>query len=182
MKRALRSKAMHVRDEIHANLGDSADDIIAVRGLPVSARIVSGFHPYKTEISTLVLLDRLSNEDWQTALPVVQGKGLPLIFRAWRPGEALVSGLWDIKIPPESAGIVEPDVLLVPMLAFDRRGYRLGYGGGFYDRTLAQLRARKAVTAIGIAYHGQGVEEVPHDDLDQRLDYIMTERDTFRCG
>lgn len=182
LKSALRSKAMQVRDEIHAKLGDSADAIIAARGLQISGHIVSGFHPYKTEISTLALLGRLSREGRQTALPVVQGKGLPLIFRRWVPGEGLISGLWGIQIPPESEPIVEPDVVLVPMLAFDRKGYRLGYGGGFYDRTLAELRAKKAVTAIGIAYHGQGVEEVPHDELDQRLDYIMTERETFRCG
>jgi 5-formyltetrahydrofolate cyclo-ligase len=182
LKRAMRSEAMKRRDAIHAELGESADLAIASRDLPVAGAAVSGFHPYKTEISTLPLLDRLAREGWLTALPIVQGKGLPLIFRSWKPDELLVSGLWDIQIPPDTRPIVEPDVLLVPMLAFDAQGYRLGYGGGFYDRTLAALRAKTSVTAIGVAYEAQGMEEVPHDHLDQRLDYIMTERRTFRCG
>ncbi|MBL8906323.1 MAG: 5-formyltetrahydrofolate cyclo-ligase, partial [Rhizobiales bacterium] len=75
---------------------------------------------------------------------------------------------------------VHPDVLLVPMLAFDRRGYRLGYGGGYYDRTLAALRVLKPITAIGIAYSGQEIAEVPHGSWDEPLDWIMTERGAFR--
>ena len=97
-------------------------------------------------------------------------------------GEPLVSGVWDIQIPPDTAAEVVPDVLLVPLLAFDLQGYRLGYGGGFYDRTLDKLRALKPVTAIGIGFAAQQVETVPHDHLDQRLDYVMTEKATLRCG
>ena len=86
------------------------------------------------------------------------------------------------KVPPEEAPEVLPDVLLVPLLAFDREGFRLGYGGGFYDRTLEKLRALKKVTAIGIAYAGQEMDTVPRDAFDQRLDWIMTEKETFKCG
>lgn len=181
-KRELRAKAMAVRDALHAAIGPSADAALGARGLPFDGLNVSGFHPFGSEISVLPLLGVLARAGRVTCLPVVLGKGLPLAFRQWTPGEDLVKGIWGISIPAATAAAIEPDVLLVPMLAYDRRGYRLGYGGGFYDRTLVHLRAKKSVTAIGIAYHGQGVEEVPHDDLDQRLDYIMTERDTFRCG
>jgi 5-formyltetrahydrofolate cyclo-ligase len=181
-KREMRGRQIAVRDALHDAIGADANAALAARGLPVEGRIVSGFHPFGSEISTLPLLGILARKDCVTALPVVQGKGLPLLFRKWAPSEELVSGIWQIPIPPETADEVEPDVLLVPMLAYDLRGYRLGYGGGFYDRTLALLRAKKPVTAIGVAYHGQAVEDVPHDDLDQRVDYIMTERETFRCG
>jgi 5-formyltetrahydrofolate cyclo-ligase len=179
LKRLARRKAHQVRDGINA--GEGAGAVLAARGLPVQGKIVSGFHPYKSEISTLALLGRLAGEGHITALPVVVSKNLPLIFRQWAPGGPLISGLWDIQIPAESAAIVEPDVLLVPMLAFDRKGYRLGYGGGFYDRTLAKLRTLKPVVAIGVAYHAQAVDDVPHDSHDQPLDFIMTERETFKC-
>ena len=167
-------------------MGAGAGSVLAARGLPVTRnsqhQIVSAFHPYLSEISTLELLVKLAAEGWTTALPVVVGKELPLKFRRWVPGDAMVSGLWDIQIPVETAPEVEPDVLLVPMLAFDRKGYRLGYGGGFYDRTLAKLRALKKITAIGVAYAGQEVDSVPHDAHDQPLDWIMTEQETFKCG
>ena len=115
-------------------------------------------------------------------LPVVIGADQPLLFRAWTPGETLAPGVWDIPIPPETAAEVLPDVLLVPMLAFDRQGYRLGYGGGFYDRTLEKLRAFRRVWAVGVAYAAQEVEAVPRGDHDAPLDYVMTEQETFTCG
>ena len=159
---------------------------MAVRGLPVTRNsqnnIVSAFHSFDTEISTFELFDKLVAEGWITALPVVIAKNTPLVFREWAPGDALVLGRWNIKVPPEEAPEVLPDVLLVPLLAFDREGFRLGYGGGFYDRTLEKLRTLKKVTAIGIAYAGQEMDTVPRDSFDQRLDWIMTEKETFKCG
>ena len=166
-------------------MGAGSGAALAARGLPVPRgsqnQIVSAFHPYMSEISTVELLGKLVAEGWTTALPIVVGKELPLMFRRWVPGEPLVSGFWDIQIPAETAPEVQPDVLLVPMLAFDRKGYRLGYGGGFYDRTLAKLRALKKVAAIGVAYAAQEVDEVPHGEYDQPLDWIMTEQETFKC-
>src|SRR5947207_15918028 len=100
----------------------------------------------------------------------------PLTFRAWAPGEPTGRGIWDIHIPLETAVEVDPDVLLVPMLAFDKRGYRLGYGGGFYDRTLRELRKLKPIEAIGISYAAQEIDEVPHGDHDEPLDWMLTER------
>ncbi len=182
-KRIARSAAAKARASAHAKAGDAAGLALAKRGLPcdhrMGRRVASGFQPYKSEISVLPLLAKLLADGWVTAMPVVVGKGEPLVFRAWAPGDQMVPGIWDIPVPPESAEQVEPDLLLVPMLAFDRRGYRLGYGGGFYDRTLELLRSHKPVTAIGVAYAAQEMEEVPHGPHDQPLDWIMTEKDSF---
>ncbi len=92
------------------------------------------------------------------------------------------TGVLKILVPLASAPEVEPDVLLVPLLAFDKAGYRLGYGGGFYDATLAMLRAKKTITAIGVAYSGQEVADVPHEAHDMKLDYVMTEKGIVKCA
>ena len=186
IKRLARSKATLTRLDVHEIAKHGAGAALAARGLPVARNsqtsVISAFHSFDTEISTFELFDKLVAEGWTTALPVVVAKNTPLVFRQWAPGEALVLGRWNIKVPPEEAPEVLPDVLLVPLLAFDRKGFRLGYGGGFYDRTLEKLRALKKVTAIGIAYAGQEMDTVPRDDFDQRLDWIMTEKETFKCG
>ncbi|HMT14743.1 MAG TPA: 5-formyltetrahydrofolate cyclo-ligase [Aestuariivirga sp.] len=186
IKRVARDQAMATRQAAFRAEGATAGAILAARGLPVGlgcgARVVSGFHAFGDEITVLPLLAKLAQAGWITCLPVVVKKGQPLEFRAWAPGEALVPGRWNIPQPPEGATVVEPDVLLVPLLAFDRQGYRLGYGGGFYDRTLAGLRAHKSITAIGVAFAAQEVQAVPRESFDEKLDYIMTERECFRCG
>lgn len=186
IKTSARKAAAQRRAEAHATLRDSAGEVLAARGLPAAAsqppRIISGFIPYKSEISTVALLNRLRHDGWRTALPVVVGEGLPLVFRLWQPGEPLVPGVWDIPIPPATAAEVDPDVLLVPGLSYDRAGYRLGYGGGFYDRTLEKLRKAKPVLAVGVAYHAQLVDQVPRGGHDAPLDYILTECETITCG
>lgn len=185
-KRLARQAAARRRAEAHAGLKDQAGAMLAARGLPEPlARqlgLVSGFVPYKSEISTLPLLERLEREGWQLALPVVVAENAPLVFRAWSAGAPLVPGVWDIPVPPDAAAEVVPDVLLVPMLAYDRLGYRLGYGGGFYDRTLEKLRRLKPVVAIGVAYAAQFMDGVPRGVHDAPLDFVMTEQETFRCG
>ena len=186
IKRQARGEASRRRAAAHELLRESAKRALAERGLPFAKtprqQIVSGFFPYKSEISTLPLLKRLAGEGWTIAMPVVIGEGLPLTFRAWAVGEPTVPGIWNIPVPAETAPELLPDVLLVPMLAFDAKGYRLGYGGGFYDRTLVKLRALKPVVAVGVAYAGQEVAEVPRASYDQPLDYVMTENATFTCG
>jgi 5-formyltetrahydrofolate cyclo-ligase len=186
IKRKARAAAAKNRVVAHERLKDQAGLAIAGRGLPpelgLDGGTVSGFIPYKSEISTLPLLGVLAGSGWQTCLPVVIGEGQPLLFRSWRPEEPLVPGMWGIPMPPETVSEVEPDVLLVPMLAFDRAGYRLGYGGGFYDRTLEKLRKGKRVVAIGVAYHDQMVDQVPRGEHDAPLDFVMTEQETFKCG
>ena len=183
IKRLTRDYAAKARARAHERLGERAGIALAERGLPgVTGKIVSGFLPYRTEIDVMPLLKRLNREGWRSALPVVMGKGVPLLFRNWTHGDEMVRGVWDIPVPPEEAGEVLPDVLLVPLLAFDRQGYRLGYGGGFYDRTLHKLRGLKEIVAIGIAYAAQEVDAVPRGPYDQPLDWVMTEAETFRCG
>lgn len=186
LKRKARGDASRARAVAHEREHDSAKRRLAERGLPFvrqpQYRVISGFFPYKSEISVLPLLTRLAGEGWTLAMPVVIAEGEPLIFRQWRAGEATVPGVWNIPVPPETAPELLPDVLLVPMLAFDRKGYRLGYGGGFYDRTLVKLRQAKPVVAAGVAYAAQEVPEVLRAPYDQPLDYVMTERETFQCG
>ena len=179
-KRRARTAANALRMQAHKTLGERAGLMLAQHELPIDRKdgsaSVSGFYPYQAEINVLPLLARLVSEGWQTALPVVMAKGEPLTFRAWAPGEPTGRGIWDIHVPLETASELRPDVLLVPMLAFDRRGYRLGYGGGFYDRTLAELRKLKPVVAIGVAYAEQEMDEVPIASYDEPLDWILTER------
>lgn len=185
-KKAARAAAAKLRAVAHESLKDHAGEALARRGLPdgmgLPPGIVSGFIPYKSEISTIPLMNSLRRAGWKTALPVVMAPGEPLVFRLWQPGEPLVPGVWDIPVPGEQAASVEPDVLLVPGLSFERSGYRLGYGGGFYDRTLEKLRQSKSVTAIGVAYHAQLAEQVPKGPHDAPLDFIMTDEETIRCG
>lgn len=179
-KRRARTAANAARMQAHKTLGERAGLMLAQHELPVVCNngltSLSGFYPYQDEINVLPLLARLVSEGWQTALPVVMAKGAPLTFRAWAPGEPTGRGIWDIHVPLETSPELAPDVLLVPMLAFDRRGYRLGYGGGFYDRTLAELRKLKPVVAIGVAYAEQETDEVPVASYDEPLDWILTER------
>ena len=142
-------------------------------------RVVSAFHPIGEEPDTLPLIAALAAEGFATALPVVAGRALPLTFRLWRPGEPTRSGTMAIRQPFESAPAVEPDLLFVPLACFDRRGHRIGYGAGYYDRSLACLRARKAIRAVGVAYGVCEVPAVPYEEHDQSLDAIVTERETI---
>src|SRR5262249_13347195 len=129
--------------------------------------VVSGFWPIKEEIDIRPLMIELVNQGCQLCLPVVQGKGLPLVFRAWRAGYPLQAGVFGALQPSTKREVGEPDALIVPLLACDEEGWRLGYGGGFYDRTLAGLRGKKAVTAVGVGFDEQLVPKVPHGPGDQ---------------
>jgi 5-formyltetrahydrofolate cyclo-ligase len=186
IKAEARKAAAKARNAAHVILKDEAPLQLAGHVFPVqptvSRKIVSAFFPYKSEIDARPLLGKLAGEGWTTCLPIVIALGEPLIFRRWLPGEPTVPGVWDIPRPTDDAQLLEPDVLLVPLMAFDRLGYRLGYGGGFYDRTLELLRAKKTIIAIGVAYAAQEVDSVPHDSHDQALDFIMTEKGVFACG
>ncbi len=184
-KRKLRKKAGERRKALHEQLADEARRRLKDTGLDFLDRetggVVSGFHPYGSEIDCTALLHRLSKEGWKTCLPVVTGPAQPLIFREWGRDEPLEGGAWDIPVPGEDAAEVKPDILLVPLLAFDAEGYRLGYGGGFYDRTLELARSERKIVAIGVAFSGQEVKRVPHGDLDQPLDWMLTELGAKRC-
>jgi 5-formyltetrahydrofolate cyclo-ligase len=138
--------------------------------------VVAGFWPIAEELDIRPLMIELINQGCQLALPVVVAKKQPLVFRAWRPGDPLEAGAFGTLQPTARRAVVEPEVLIVPLLAVDEEGWRLGYGGGFYDRTLEALRARKRVIAVGVAFNEQIVPEVPHDPNDQRLDWLLTDK------
>lgn len=138
--------------------------------------VVAGFWPMAEELDIRPLLMELANQGCQLALPVVAAKKQPLVFRAWRPGDPLEAGAFGTLQPTAKRAVVEPEVLIVPLLAVDEEGWRLGYGGGFYDRTIEALRARKRVTTIGVGFNEQIVPEVPHDLNDQRLDWLLTDK------
>ena len=137
---------------------------------------VSAYWPMRDEIDPLPAMRALHARGHPVALPVMTGKDRPLIFRAWHPDQELVDGGFGTKMPPADAPEVQPQILLAPMLAFDGAGYRLGYGGGFYDRTLAKLRGLNSLTrGVGLAFAGQRVEALPRGRYDQPLDMIVTE-------
>ncbi|HLS69639.1 MAG TPA: 5-formyltetrahydrofolate cyclo-ligase [Kiloniellales bacterium] len=179
IKQTMRHEAEERRAEAAAAADAAAPDRLAQNVLDAvttwPGAIVSAYWPMRDELDPLPALKMLGAKGHPTCLPVVIGNNQPLVFRSWKPDQPLVTGVFGTSEPPPEAPEVEPDLLLVPLLAFDRRGYRLGYGGGFYDRTLVALRARKAITAVGIAFAKQEVPEVPHDELDQRVDLIATE-------
>ena len=177
-KAELRKQSRARREALPVMEQSAAAQTIAARGLAVPAgAVVSGYSPLRFEISPLPLMRRAADAGAQLALPVVQGRGSPLIMRAWSFGEALGSGVWGIREPKPEAPEVFPDILIVPILAFDRAGYRLGYGAGYYDMTITRLRAMKPITAIGIAFAAQEIAEVPKTPRDARLDLVLTERE-----
>lgn len=145
--------------------------------------IVSLYHPMRDELDTRPLIDALVAEGTAIALPVVERRHAPLGFRRWRPGDTMIPGAYGEAIPAADAPRATPDILVVPLLAFTRAGGRLGYGGGYYDRTLEALRAAgRRPLAIGYAYAAQEVDVLPLSPLDQPLDRIVTEREAILCA
>jgi 5-formyltetrahydrofolate cyclo-ligase len=150
---------------------------------PTGHRVVAGYWPLGSELDVRPLLMRLAAVGIDIALPVTRAADLPLEFRRWRPGDTLEQGAHGVLQPGPAAPVVTPTLLLVPLLAFDADGWRLGYGAGYYDRTLAELRRRLLDTpplAIGIAYAIQEMESLPRHAGDQQLDAVVTERATRR--
>jgi len=181
-KAALRREALAHRDTMPAELRQAAAETIARRDFPLDIRpgvLVSGFSSIGTEINPLPLMRRLADRGARLALPVVVGRGRPLALRAWAFGEPLEKGQWGIREPRPDAPKVDPDIVLTPLAAFDRTGHRIGYGAGYYDMTLAGLRARKRIVAVGLAYAAQEIAVVPATSRDARLDLVLTEREVI---
>ncbi len=181
-KADLRREAAARRDALPAEERRAAAEAIAARAFPLPVApgaVVSGFMPMKSEINPLPLLQKLSNVGARLALPRIVGRGHPLSMRAWEFGAPLERGQWGIREPRADAPEVDPDILIVPLLAFDRAGYRLGFGAGYYDMTLTALRARKTIAAVGIAFAAQEVPAVPRTERDARLDLVLTEREVI---
>lgn len=141
--------------------------------------VVSGTSPIKQELDPRPLMQVLAEKGMRLCLPVIGLPGEALIFRAYKPGEPLIPGQWGIGAPQTGKEELVPDLLLCPLLAFDRAGRRLGYGGGYYDITLKNLREKKSIQAFGLAYAVQEVEEVPVGQFDQKLDAIVTEKEVI---
>lgn len=166
------------RGEAGLRLAAYADPLISTCRLATGRPpgVVAAFIPMRDEINPLPLLSALIASGWTGALPVVVARDKPLQFRSWSIGDALEDGPFGTRQPTADAALVEPDLLLVPLLAYDARRHRLGYGGGYYDRTLAHLRIAKTVLAAGVAYSAQERESVPVDPWDAPLDLVLTER------
>jgi 5-formyltetrahydrofolate cyclo-ligase len=181
-KERLRPEAQARRDALPAEARKVAAEMIAARAFPLkikSGTVVSGFMPLKSEINPLPLMQKLAEQGALLALPRIVSRGSPLSMRAWEFGGRLDRGQWGIREPKADAREADPDVLLVPLLAFDRGGYRIGYGAGYYDMTIKRLRGLKAVAAVGIAFAAQEVSEIPKTPRDERLDLVLTEREVI---
>ena len=170
MDKAAIRREMLARRTVMARPGDMTGHLEAALG-PARGRTLAGYAAMRAEIDPMPLLAR-----WEgpVCLPVVAGKGRPLLFRSWTPGAPLVPGAFGALVP-EEGDEAEPDALVVPLVAFTSRGDRLGYGGGFYDRTLKRLRARAPVLAVGFAWSGQQAHALPLEPTDQPLDAVATE-------
>jgi 5-formyltetrahydrofolate cyclo-ligase len=183
-KAELRRAALARRDTLEPQARAAAAEDIAARPLPVDVRpdtVVAGFSAIRSEINPMPLLRRFAAAGARLALPTIVGRGKPLLFRSFAFGEELRRGQWGIREPAPDAPAVDPDVLLVPLACFDRRGYRIGYGAGYYDLSLNALRAKKPVTAIGLAFAAQEIDAVPALSHDARLDLVLTEREVIHC-
>ena len=145
----------------------------------MAGKIVSGFSPMKTEINPMPLMRKLADAGARLALPAIAGRGKPLIMRAYVFGDEFTRGQWGIREPKPEAAERDPDILIVPLAAFDRQGHRIGYGAGYYDMTIRGLRARKNVTAIGVAFAAQEIDRVPATERDEALDLVLTENETI---
>lgn len=186
-KAALRKSMMAARRTVHRARGAAAAEAVAERFVaaladPLSARpVVAGYWPMADELDVRPLLDRIAALGCPIGLPIVTPRGTPLVFRAWRPGAAMAAGVFGTS-HPASDEEVTPHLVIVPLLAFDCAGRRLGYGGGYYDRTLSTLRRGGPVLAAGVAYDVQEAERVPTARSDEPLDWVITETRAIRVA
>lgn len=170
-KAAARKAAFAARKDAFARGQGQAAELLADWLAPHRGKVLAGYMAMRTEIDPAAAM--IAHQG-PVCVPVIQGPGQPLRFREWTPGCAMTPGEFGAAIPAEGAWL-EPEILIVPLVAFDRRGFRLGYGGGFYDRTLEGLRARRPTLAVGFAFAAQEMPQVPIEPTDQPLDAIVTE-------
>jgi 5-formyltetrahydrofolate cyclo-ligase len=179
-KQQLRAAALAARDALGADLRMQAAQAIAARGLPFpleAGSVVSGYAPIRNELDPTPLMLALAAGGARLALPVVLARGHSLSFRAWSPDDKMVLGPLGIAEPSPAAAELVPDVMLVPLAAFDRSGHRIGYGGGYYDYTFSHLRKTRHVTGIGLAFAVQEIPVVPALAHDAALHYVLTEQE-----
>jgi 5-formyltetrahydrofolate cyclo-ligase len=180
-KSVLRRQALDRRRDVDPATRAALSARLAAVGLAWAERwrprIVAAFSSIRDEPYTGPLLAGLQAHGFATALPAAAARSTPLVFRLWRTGEPLIRGPLGAPEPTEAAAAVDPDLLFVPLSAFDRRGHRLGYGAGHYDRALKLLRAGGPIRAVGVAYAASEVDRIPDEPQDERLDFILTERE-----
>ncbi|NKE45983.1 5-formyltetrahydrofolate cyclo-ligase [Roseomonas frigidaquae] len=179
LKAEARKAALARRASCDPALGTALTAQVLRNAPPPPGAVVAGFWPMGAEIDIRPLLLALHEKGHRIALPVTPKRGQPLHFRQWQPGDTLARGPLGTSQPGRDAAALTPDWLLVPLLAFDRAGHRLGYGGGYYDRTLSSL---PGAYALGVAYAAQEVDEVPVGVDDAPLAAIATERGVIFCG
>lgn len=177
-KAALRKVAMAARARAKARVAaaDMTQALLQAVG-PTEGQVIAGYMPIKSEADPVPALTRWAR-DTRVCLPVIEAHGQPLRFRAWVPGAAMIEGAFGAAIPAEGPWCI-PQIVIVPLVAFDARLNRLGYGGGFYDRTLAGLRVEGPVRAVGFAFAAQEVAQLPVEPTDEPLDAIVTEAGTL---
>lgn len=177
LRATLLARRRALPEETRARAAGEAAEIFLDAVRPPAGEPVAGYWPMRGELDPRPLMTRLAGRGHPLLLPAVAGDGQPLTFREWREGEALTAGPFGTREPPADAAEGAPGIVIVPLLAFDDAGYRLGYGKGFFDITLAELRRRRlGVLAVGFAYEAQRAQRLPRDDWDQPLDWIVTER------
>ncbi len=179
-KNTLRVRALGARKAIPQQQAETAAQALAVnlfKCIPPTLRVVAGYIAIHSEINVALALNALHTRGHTLCLPVVIAPGQALIFRKWKPGDPLEKGAYGIDVPPSSAEELIPDAVIVPLAAFDAAGHRLGYGAGYYDKTIAKMRAQKKdIALIGAAYAQQQVERIPIDEHDRKLDVVVTEK------
>jgi 5-formyltetrahydrofolate cyclo-ligase len=154
---------------------DVAREPLAARFPEPAGKVAAVYFGLGSEVETRPLADWLVEQGWTLALPSVEDEDGHMVFRRWTPGDPLVHDQIGLNAPDPSSPMLEPDLVVAPLLAFDRQGRRLGQGGGYYDRALAALRTRRPVFMLGLAYVGQETQGLPDEPHDQRLDAILTE-------
>ena len=182
LKAELRRVVMARRRETYlARNGEAAAGLVKrlLADIAPQGKKIAGYWPLGEELDCRPALEALRAAGAALALPVVAGQGQVLIFRSWCPGDTLESGPFGTMHPTARAPLVAPNILLLPLIAFDRNGHRLGYGAGYYDRTVAATRQSSEILTIGIAYDEQEVEAVPVETHDQRMDAVITDRRTL---
>ncbi|MBL4604045.1 MAG: 5-formyltetrahydrofolate cyclo-ligase [Emcibacteraceae bacterium] len=182
-KKTQRAKSLKLRDDIFKSGNGMAARKIAAQVIMLpeldEVKLISGYFPIKSELDCRVILRSLHAARFPLCLPKIINDNEPLEFRAWDMRTELEDGPFGTKEP--NGEIVMPEILLIPLAAFDENGARLGYGGGYYDRTLKKLRKENPdVIAIGIAYDEQKLDRVQVESYDQPLDLVVTEKTTYR--
>ncbi len=183
-KNHIRIEALAKRERLAVEAALLASEAICVRLIQIvsgSATVLAGYRSIRGEVDVSGALAGCEAMGLRLCLPVVEAVDKPLYFRKWRFGEVLERGRYGVEVPEAGAGASRPDAVLVPLVAFDRGGQRLGYGAGYYDRTIRHLRTlAKRPLMIGVGYSIQEVEQIPVDRFDEKLDMIITEKDVIK--